>query len=325
MTREEAVKCLMKEQESTVNSCREQFLEQLTNRKEELCCWLKEQMLEVYKEQQRLKKKSCFLYFSLMRVDLWNHKFQVTIQGQDSQWYLDENPIWITSSMDSFFQPLEKLWGVLQIASRKFVQKINSYELFAMVSEIAMEWNQILGEHLRPIFRQLEEEGEIPLFQEAKILMIRWGEYRDRSEIMLQIDRNEKTEEVWEADIKAGKKKEDFFVFYYSEDSILTGGNLQGQLCYYASFFRCTLTGISFIQSNLVMGRMKECRICGCSFQGADLRGMDFRGSYLEQVDFTEANVEGAIFSVETLPYLHLSADQLQLILVEEEGEHAVL
>ena len=77
-------------------------------------------------------------------------------------------------------------------------------------------------------------------------------------------------------------------------------------------FRRCNLEGI----------RLSNCTLTDCSFEDCNLYGADFTTCTFERVSFHNADLAEAIFPAFSVPFLHLTPEQLQTIqLAKEESE----
>ena len=76
---------------------------------------------------------------------------------------------------------------------------------------------------------------------------------------------------------------------------------------------------ISFTSSKLTCLFLSDLIVSNVSFKNANLCDTNLSGIKHKNLDFTEADVEGALFDVMEIPFLHLSAEQLQTIYIEEE------
>lgn len=76
---------------------------------------------------------------------------------------------------------------------------------------------------------------------------------------------------------------------------------------------------ISELQSG--RSRFPGTRLTGCSFEGCNLWGADFRECTFEQTSFAGAELTAAVFPAESVPFLEISAEQLQVIRLDREEE----
>ena len=56
-------------------------------------------------------------------------------------------------------------------------------------------------------------------------------------------------------------------------------------------------------------------------FEGCNLWGADFRECTFEQTSFAGAELTAAVFPAESVPFLEISAEQLQVIRLDREEE----
>lgn len=267
--------------------------------------------------QQADKKEIVHFQFSLLRIDLLQNQYTVLLQASNVDWYLDEETISVSLDIGILFETLNYLRDELFSESKKYVGKVNKYDVQELVSEKIMAISPLIAHTLRFILRDIEQNKSFQMIPKADFWVIRWGEYRDQSEIILQVDHYEKTKEDWENALKEIVQKEDSLIYSFWYRLEVKEGYLKNKQLHFIGFEESHLENINFESSAILGARFKKCYLKNCSFKGALLKYSDFRTSHFENVDFSDANLTDAIFSEKDVPYLHLSPQQLQIIHIE--------
>lgn len=84
-------------------------------------------------------------------------------------------------------------------------------------------------------------------------------------------------------------------------------------------FHNCSIKDIDFKKSDLTLANFTKSDLYNVSFNKTILKNVDFRGCSFENVDFSEAILEGAIFNTDSVPFIHLTPEQLQDIYIDSE------
>lgn len=324
MTRQEAMKRLKEEYAEALAQTKQLFWEQAQEQYETFAQTLKQLFHSLREEMEKTEKdKLMHLYFSLLRIDLQNRKYRVMVQAMDASWYLDEHPIYLTFSVDDLFQVLHPIWDQMLEGSKKYMGKVNAYDISNMMQELAMECNGLLAHQLRFMLRDIEENKDFANIPKEETWYIRWGEYRDKSEIVAHVDRIPKDQKQWDRSVRKAEQKEDELIAGYWYQTDIANTNCQGKLMYFINFEDCTIKNICFDRVNLTGARFRNCRLIGCSFKEGILRQTEFTDCTWDDNVFTGADLTNAVFMEQEIPYIHLEADQLQTILVDRRQERA--
>ncbi len=318
MTRQEALERFKLYSEALLQDYEVRFWEHLQKRKDKLERIILEGFSKLEeKVSQAGKAEIVHFQFSLLRIDLLQNKYTVLLQASDVDWYLDEDMLTITIDIGFLFEPLNSLGTQLLGESKKYVGKVNTYDVQEILSEKIMSASQLIAHSLRFILRDIEKHESFKAIPKADFWVIRWGEYRDQSEIILQVDRYEKTVEEWQVALKETEEQEDRFVCSYWYKLNLQGSEIKGKQLHFMGFEDSTLEKVDFEDSAFLGAHFRNCQLKDCSFKGTLLKYGDFRGTHFEDVDFSQADLTEAIFSEADVPYLHLSPKQLQVIHIE--------
>ena len=82
---------------------------------------------------------------------------------------------------------------------------------------------------------------------------------------------------------------------------------------------------VGFDNSDLSFGNVVNSNFYKVSFKKCNLSNADFSNAQFEEVNFQGADLSNTIFSREDIPFLHLSPEQLQDILIEGDDENELL
>ncbi|OFS25008.1 pentapeptide repeat-containing protein [Clostridium sp. HMSC19A10] len=106
------------------------------------------------------------------------------------------------------------------------------------------------------------------------------------------------------------------------KNCVMTGSNFKDTKMNTMIFEDCNLVGCNFNNSDSMSVVFKNCNIENSSFYNSsfynvefikcNLRSVNFINSNFEKVNFEESNLKEAAFNEEVIPFLHISAEQLQ-------------
>lgn len=267
------------------------------------------------------KEYVCFLYFSLLKTDFINRRYRFQLQGLDMRWYMDDEPLEIYVDAEKLFKPFNRLWEELTEESQGYGGVINSYDIQNILFEELSYLNSIICQILRYRLRDWEKKEIFASVIRSPYWVLKWGEYRDQSEILVQTDRVEKEVAVWKEQLAKAARKPETLVFSYWYKGIYKGKSPEALDMRFITFEEASLKNIMFQDCNMEGSRFIKCTLTDCTFQGCNLWGADFRGCSFEQTSFEGAELTAAIFPAESVPFLKISAEQLQVIRLEREGE----
>lgn len=288
MVRKDALERFKKEEAGYLKSVTAQFLTNLQEKTEELSLCLKAAFGELKEAvQEREKEPIMFIHFSLLGIDVLNGRYQVLAQAMDARWYMDTEPAEATFSIGFLFPMLEEAKERLLQDSRRYMGKVNRYDVDGLILDTAMECNRILAAVLKFVFRDIEENPEFQAIPKPATWGIRWGEYRDASETIACVDREKKEQRDWNRALKEAADQEDRMVFGFWYGAELQSSDCTGRTLCFIQFEDCTLTDMDFGGANLTGARFRGCTLKGCSFQSVNLRQADFEDCRFEGCDFT--------------------------------------
>lgn len=267
------------------------------------------------------KEYVCFLYFSLLKTDLLERRYRFYLHGLDMRWYLDDEPAEVYIDAPELFVPIEKLLDALEGADKGYGGAINRYDIWNMVFDELPLFNSNICHILRYCLRDWEEKGIFNSVVRSPYWLVKWGEYRDRSEFLLQTERVEKPDTAWKEELAKAAHKPENMVFGYWYKAACSGKNPKDLDMRFITFDGCAIKDTAFQNCNMEGSRFPGSEITGCSFAGCSLTGADFRGCSFEKTSFAGAVLTGAVFPAQSVPFLDIDAEQLQAIYLDRGNE----
>lgn len=279
--------------------------------------------MELLGEQMKKKEKEyvCFLYISVLKTDLIDRKYRIFLQGLDMRWYLDDEPVEAYVDAEELFQPFDCLRKELEEAVKGYGGAVSIYDVQNLLFGELPLIDSMICQILRYRLREWEEKGIFAKVVRSTYWLLKWGEYRDRSEFLIQVDRVEKPDSAWKEELAKAVHGAENMVFGYWYRGNCRGKDPQNLDMRFITFEECTIQDVRFAHCNMEGSRFPKSRISGCCFEGCDLRGADFRDCSFDNTSFARAELEGAVFSAESIPFLEISAEQLQRIQVYREEQ----
>ncbi|MDE7272183.1 MAG: pentapeptide repeat-containing protein [Lachnospiraceae bacterium] len=318
MTRQEALEQFREETQPVLAQAEAAFGMELENQIEKLTKTIKEVFSGLRQEAVRLEKeKLMFFHISLLRTGILQQTWQAVAQALDARWYLDTEPAQVCFSLDFLFSMYGNVREELLSDIRKYMGKINSYDVEHLLEESVMRCNCILAQQTRYMFRDIEENEDFAAMDKTDVWSMYWGEYRDACELVACVNREPKSQTEFERALRQTDNEETSMIFSYWYGAELKEVNCGEKMLYFVQFENCTLENMVFDGAVLTGARFRNCRIQNCSFKGAGLRQADFENCVWEDNDFSEADLENAVFTEQELPFVHLDSEQLQVILVD--------
>lgn len=294
----------------------------LTERSEQLEKLVKMSMDLLGKRMQEMEKEYAgYLYISVLKMDLILRQSRLFVHALDVRWYLDEEPAEVYVDAGDLLDPLYRLWDGLTEESREYAGAVNAYDIQNLIFEELKVLDSMVSGILRWRLRDWEAKGIFSGVTLAPCWMLKWGEYRDQTEMLVQTQRVEKEENAWKEALKKAARKPETMVFGYWYQGICQGTRTKDMDMRFTVFESCRLQDLDLDHCRLEGSRFVGSHLKDCSFSGCGLQGADFTGCRLEQVSFEGADLTDAIFPAEAVPFLHLDADQLQTVQLRREGE----
>lgn len=354
--KENVAKMLVNEYENKFN---ENFIKQEKKAKKIIIDSMKSIINKVIsqKDDNNDYKLSVF-QFELLRINIIDESYKIYIHGYSSLWYLDDNSVYEYIDLKFLFEPFVELKQKLLEARKKYLGKINIYDIQAIIFEIAVKVFNELSGVVREWLWDLDEEEWIknPIIDDFYI--VKWSEYLGQSETVFAMDNKQKSiTDLLE--LKKKSKEKNIYIYTVWKNCDFQEAEFKEENMLFINFKGSSLKKINFINTNMVRAQFKNTSIKECkfeeailissSFEGAKINDCDFVGSDLREVDFKDsiisnssfkdanlqnsyfvwakfnnvsfagANLEGAIFKAEDIPFLHLTSEQLQTIFIEGE------
>ena len=117
------------------------------------------------------------------------------------------------------------------------------------------------------------------------------------------------------------RHKPDRMVFSYWYQGTYQNGSPKETDMRFITFEECEIKNMNFKDCNLEGSRFVRCTFSDCTFPGCNLWGADFRGCCFERTSFEGAELSASVFPAESVPFLNISAEQLQVIGLDREEE----
>lgn len=318
MKREEALIKFRKEERDYINGIKACFLSSIQEKASDIADGLQKVFADIRAAvEEKEKKDIMFIHFSLLRFDFLNHTYRFLAQVMDARWYMDMEPVEVTFSLEDYFSVFTDASGRLELDSKKYMGKINRYDINNLIMEAGMECNIMLANLLRFVFRDIEENQDFKSLPKLNTWGIRWGEYRDASEMIACADREKKNQKDWNRALRETKDNQGRMVSSFWYEAELQDSDCSEMALCFLQFENCSLQNINFERADLIGARFRNCTLSSCNFKEASLRQTIFEGCKWEQCDFQGADLTECIFYEDDIPFLHLDAEQLQVILID--------
>lgn len=320
MTREDALKKFEDSQKEALEQYRQDFANRLPGAMPILVERLREAFEAAGRQaEEREKEEIVYFQFSLLRCDLARRKYRILLTLQDIRWFLDPEEAEVLFPVDFLFAGLDELWERLKTEQKKYMGKVNSYDVDFMMQELAAECNSLVGNGLRYALRDVEDSPEFAAVKKAVLWDIRWGEYCGPAILAARVDRIPKTGEQWkEAVLKSGEEKNLSETCWYQME--LSGQDCRGMRFLFTTFEECVLRNIDFTGADLTGARFKNCTLEDCSFEAAALKTAYFEHCVWNNPEFKNADLEQALFTREGISQADFDEKQLSAMLVTEGG-----
>lgn len=176
-----------------------------------------EKAMKLLGEQMEKQGKEyvCFLYFSLLKSDTINRNYRVQLHGLDMSWYMDKEPVEVYVDVKELLTPLDELWNELVCANQGYGVSVNEYDIQNLLFDELTIMDNMICQVLRYRLRDWEKKGIFEPVTRSPYWVLRWGEYRDQTEILVQTDRVEKDPGVWKTELSKAAREPEKMVFSY--------------------------------------------------------------------------------------------------------------
>ena len=214
-----------------------------------------------------------------------------------------------------------ELWDALTEDSKGYGGAINRYDITHLIFDQIPVYDTAVSYVLRWRLRDWEKKGIFDSVARTPYWLVKWGQYRDQTETLLQTDRTKKEASEWTEALAKARHKPDRMVFSYWYQGTFEGGSPKEMDMRFITFEECEIKNMDFKDCNLEGSRFVKCTFSDCTFPGCNLWGADFRGCRFERTSFEGAELSAAVFPAESVPFLNISAEQLQVIGLDREEE----
>lgn len=320
MDRETALQNYKEAVSEKISAFRSRMGDHVIAHAEELETLVEKAMVLLGEQMEKQEKEYVsFMYFSFLKTDLLCRNYRLYLHGLNISWYLDNEPAEVYVDAKELLTPLDTLWDELVQAAQGYGVYINDYDIQNLLFEELTLIDNMICQILRYRLRDWEKKGIFDPVTRSPYWTLRWGEYRDRTEILVQTDRVEKEPGVWKSELLKAARKPETMVFSYWYKGTYANRTIQDMDLRFITFEDSTLQNIVFQNCNLEGSRFPRSRLAGCSFEGCNLWGADLRECTFEDTSFAGAELTAATFPAESVPFLEISAEQLQVIRLDRE------
>lgn len=279
--------------------------------------------LQLLGEQMEKQGKEyvCFLYFSTLKADLIVRNYRIQLLGLDMSWYVDSEPAEVYVDAGELYTLFDMLWDELILENKGYGISVNDYDVRNLLFDELAVIDNMISQILRYRLRDWEKKGIFEPVVRSPYWVLRWGEYRDRSEILIQTDRVEKGPAIWKSELSKAACEPGNMVFSYWYKGTYKNRIIKDMDLRFITFEECILRDLVFQDCNMEGSRFPKSKLAGCSFDGCNLWGADFKECTFEQTSFEGAELTAAVFPADSVPFLEISAEQLQVIRLDREEE----
>lgn len=319
MTRLEAIeefkqKCCVNKDE-----IKDDFMTGLETGMDELIKRISAAFGEIADQAEAKGKAACaFFIFSLLRYDLMQNKARVRLDVMNGGWYSDKEPLCTEFDLTFLFTPYFQWRETLLTAMREYMGKVNRYDVEAIVQEEIMEAVRPLIQILRIAFRNIEANDNFARIPKLAFWEIHFGEYRDYSEPIIQMNREPRSEEMWINKLEDYEENPAILQFSWWYRAVLRKGDCKEKNLCGIVFEGCSLQNIDFEKAKLMGARFLSCSLEQCNFKQADLTQAEFERCTFTDCTFTDAGMQQAVFSLEGLKAEWFDEKQMQEMLIVE-------
>lgn len=320
MDRETALQNYMEAVSENISAFRTRMGDHVMDHAEDLEA-LVEKAMKLLGEQMEKQEKEyvSFMYFSFLKTDILNRNYRLQLHGLDISWYLDNEPAEVYVDAKELLIPFDKLWDELIRAAQGYGVFVNEYDIRNLLFEELHVIDYMICQILRYRLRDWEKKGIFDSVTRSPYWTLRWGEYRDLTEILVQTDRVEKEPGIWISELVKNARKPENMVFSYWYKGTYENRTIKDMDLRFITFEDSLLQNIKFQNCNLEGSRFPGSRLVGCSFEGCNLWGADLRECTFEETSFAGAELTAATFPAESVPFLEIGAEQLQVIRLDRE------
>lgn len=277
---------------------------------------------EIADQAEKEEKQICvFFRFSLLRYDLLQDQARIRLDVMDGAWFLDREALYAELDLTFLFLPYFRWRAEMLNDIRGYMGKVNRYDVEDIVQEGIKPAIGFLSHLLRILFRSIEKQESFARIPKGQFWEICFGEYRDYSELIMQMNRDPRSEEEWIGKLQDDDESPGSLQFSWWYGAELSKGDCRGRNLDYIVFEECSLKGIDFSKAELIGARFLNCVLESCSFRQADLSQAELDGCRFTNCDFTDAGLSQAVFSPDGLEAEWFDDKQKEEMLIVEGAQ----
>ena len=298
--------------------------------------------------------------YEMLRTNILNESYIIYLHGYNKNWYLDDNPLCIEIDLKFIFEPYIELKEKLLREKKIYLGKINEYDIQNIIFNSVIDGFKALGEALRTWFWDIDEDEYVINNLKSEFYLVKISEYESESETVFAMDNRIKNNNDVKEYMKYAKGEAPlvYSVWKNSEfsnldlsDNPMVFINFKGSKLQDVNFTNCAIARGNYKNTELVECNFNKCNLVASIFENAVISDTSFEDSFATNIDFTNcklkninfnnadlrqslfvdtefedvtferANVENCIFDLDVIPYIHLSAEQLQTVRIIESKE----
>lgn len=271
------------------------------------------------KMEEQGKEYVSYLYFSILKTDLLCRNYRFLLHAMNLRWYLDDEVIEVYADMGDLMQPFDRLWEALEKENYGYMGAVNRYDIQHIMFRELRKVDAAIAHILRYRFRSWKEKDLFEKVTLSPFWYMKWGEYRDQTEFILYTDQTPKGQEVWEEEIKKVSYQPEALVFSYWYQGDYRGTAIQEADMRFLVFEESKLSDLGFTRCNLEGARFTDTSLDNCKFEDCDLSGADLSSCTFHDVSFSGSEMTDTLLPAESIPFLDLSPEQLQAVLLRRD------
>ena len=249
------------------------------------------------------------LQFELLRSNILNESYKIHLHGYNSLWYLDDNSIYEEIDLKFLFKPFENLRKELIENSRKYIDRVNIYDIQKIIFDAVSDSYMGMSKAVREYLWDLDEEEWINEMLLSDFYIIKWSEYKGKGETVFAMDMRKKTTE----DLENMKKEKKSFIYSVWRNSCLENADLSKRDLLFINFKESALKNLDFSSSNIISGEFKSAKITKCNFEKARVVGTELSQSDIKECKFKECDLRSSDFNTSILNDVDFSSSDMSI------------
>lgn len=319
MKRADALKQFAKEHAAALQAYEKAFWNHLFAQRDMLLKAVRTGFAELAVRAAEQKKQCQYIYCFFLRQDMCGRAYKVYAQAVDENYVVDRSPAEVVIDLAFLFEDVEALWADLLEKRRKYVWKVNEYDVNAMFFETIAQCHWKIAFLLRFLFRETRNQIEIRKVINSPRRIVRWGEYRDRGEIIFMCHDN----------APRGKLRGDLLLSYriphvlraaYYDGETEHKSDCRSRNFRYTVFRNCTFQETVFDNCDFTGCFFCRCSFAGCRFQKTTMHLVRFTNCRHVDTDWEAADFYGVL--CENTELTGLTQVQKESVVCGEEEFH---